>query len=93
MPATALEATVARFNEHARRGEDADFRRPPESLGPVERPLFYGVTLVTPSVSSGIIGLVTSTQAQVLHYTTGQSTPGLYACGQLAAAHVDLGID
>src|SRR5256885_12230749 len=34
LPAPALEATMARFNAHARRGEDSDFHRPPESLGP-----------------------------------------------------------
>src|SRR5262245_14252527 len=48
LPAPALEATVARFNAHARRGEDPDFHRPPESLGPVEIPPFYGLELVSP---------------------------------------------
>ena len=49
VPAPALEATVARFNAHARRGEDPDFHRPPESLGPVETPPFYGLELVVPT--------------------------------------------
>jgi succinate dehydrogenase/fumarate reductase flavoprotein subunit len=92
IPATALEATVARFNAHARRGADADFHRPPESLGIIERPPFYGLELVCPPVSSGTISLVTNTHAQVLHHRTHDPIPGLYACGQVVAASLDLGV-
>ena len=92
MPATALEATVARFNAHARRGKDVDFHRPPESLGTIERPPFYGVELVSPPVSLGTISLVTSTPAQVLHHRTHHPIRGLYACRQVVATSLDLGV-
>jgi fumarate reductase flavoprotein subunit len=91
MPA-ALEATVARFNAHGRRGKDVDFHRSLESLGAIERPPFYGLELVSPPVSSGTISLVTNTRAQVLHHRTHQPIPGLYACGQVVATSLDLGV-
>ena len=92
LPASALEATVARFNAHARCGEDPDFHRPPESLGAVEKSPFYGLELVSPPVSAGTIGLVTNTRAQILHQGTRQPIVGLYACGQIVAASLDLGV-
>jgi hypothetical protein len=79
-------------NAHARRGEDPDFHRPPESLGAVETPPFYGLELVSPPVSLGTIGLVTMPRAEVLHHTTHQPIRGLYACGQIVAASLDLGV-
>ena len=45
-----------------------------------------------PPVSSGTIGLITNTQAQILHHVTRQPIPGLYACGQVVAASLDLGV-
>ena len=92
VPAPALEATVARFNAHARCGEDPDFHRPSESLGPVETPPFYGLELVSPPVSAGTISLVTTPRAEVLHHATRQPIRGLYACGQIVAASLDLGV-
>jgi 3-oxosteroid 1-dehydrogenase len=92
LPAPGLEATVARFNAHARRGEDPDFHCPPESLGPIEKPPFYGLELVSPPVSAGTIGLVTTPRAEVLHHETRQPIRGLYACGQIVAASLDLGV-
>jgi 3-oxosteroid 1-dehydrogenase len=92
LPAAVLEATVRRFNEHAQRGVDPDFHREPSSLGPLEMPPFYGVELVAPPVSSGVIGVVTDTNGQVLHYQTEQPIPGLYACGQVVEPGRLLGV-
>jgi succinate dehydrogenase/fumarate reductase flavoprotein subunit len=65
---------------------------PAESLGPVETPPFYGLELVSPSVSKGTTGLVTTPQAEVLHHATHQPVGGLYACGQIVASSLDLGV-
>jgi 3-oxosteroid 1-dehydrogenase len=92
LPAAALETTVARFNAHARRGADLDFGRPPESLGPVDTPPFYGLELVTPDPFRATITVVVNRQAQVLHHATHQPIPGLYACGNMVATDRWLGV-
>lgn len=92
IPAVELEATVARFNAQARRGEDPDFGRHPDSLGPVEKPPFYGVELVTPDPFRATITIVVNRQAQVLHAATRQPIPGLYACGSMVATDRWLGL-
>jgi 3-oxosteroid 1-dehydrogenase len=99
-----LEQTLARYNEHARRGEDPDFgsgSRPwsvrltgdasyaNPCVGPVEKPPFYGVRLVPVSVGINSHGLRTDEHARVVH-VRGQAIPGLYAVGN-AAALLDLG--
>jgi len=58
----------------------------------IQRPPFYGIELVSPPVSSGTISLVTNTQAQVLHHRTHHPIRGLYACGQVVAPSLDLGV-
>jgi hypothetical protein len=91
LPPAALEATVARFNAQARRGADADFGRHPDSLGPVEKPPFYGVELVTPDPFRATITVV-NRAGQVLYDATKQPIPGLYACGSMVAPDRWLGV-
>jgi succinate dehydrogenase/fumarate reductase flavoprotein subunit len=94
-----LEATVERFNEHAREGEDPEFGRgqtaydrfvgDPDTdhpnLGPLDEPPFYAI-----EVYSGIIGtkggLVTGTDGAVLD-VHGAPIPGLFAASN-STAHV-----
>lgn len=83
--AKPLEATVARFNEFARRGKDADFNREPRTLGTVEKPPFYGLQTITPDPFETTTEVVIDTHAQVLHYKTDQPIPGLYCCGRQAS--------
>jgi 3-oxosteroid 1-dehydrogenase len=93
----ALLRTVARFNEHAARGEDPDFGRgesaygrywgdalaPHPSLAPLDTPPFYAIRLL-----SGVIGtkggIVTTTDGQALD-AFGEPIEGLYAAGNTTA--------
>ena len=92
--AAALTATIARFNEQAQRGEDADFGRggniydhsqgdlehkPNPNLGPVEKGPFYAVKIF-PGDIGNFAGLRTDAEAQVVT-REGKAIPGLYACG------------
>lgn len=72
-------ATVKRYNELARLGEDLDFGKEPRLLTTIEKPPFYaakaGAALL---VTLG--GLKINTKLQVLD-TNGDVIPGLYAAG------------
>ena len=93
-----LERTLARFNEGARRGEDADYHRgesaydrhfgdpghaPNPSLGPVEQPPFYALAIVPGDVGT-CGGLLTDERARVLRGDGGR-LEGLYATGNNTA--------
>jgi 3-oxosteroid 1-dehydrogenase len=99
LPAERLKATITRFNEHARRGSDPDFRRgesaydryygdpkvtPNPTLRSLERPPFYALPVYPGDIGSNG-GLATNEHAQVLD-TSGAPIAGLYACGNLAAS-------
>ena len=94
-----LAATIARFNEHAAKGEDPEFHRgeaaydkmygdPRNTPNPCLRPLTEGPFYAMP-VYPGDIGtnggLLTNAKAQVLS-TDGQAIQGLYAVGNNAAS-------
>lgn len=102
--AAALEATVARFNDHARAGEDPDFGRggniydhsqgdlehkPNPNLGPVEQGPFYAVKIV-PGDIGNFSGIRTNASAQVV-MPDGQPVEGLYACGNDALSFISGG--
>jgi 3-oxosteroid 1-dehydrogenase len=96
----ALEATAARFNDHALRGEDPDFGRgtnlsvqkfrgdanhaPNPNLGPVARPPFHGLHLRLLGTGISASGLDTDAFARVRD-SAGRPIPGLYATGACAA--------
>ena len=93
IPEAKLEATVARFNEHARRGKDLDFDRNPQTLGPLEKPPFYGLELKTPDpLRADSTGVSINPQGQVVQYATEKPIPGLYACGTMVAREPFWGI-
>ena len=94
IPAGKLEAAVARFNEGARRKEDSDFHRRPETLGPLEKPPFYGVQADGPETDPlrASASPVTNTHGQVVHNKTKKPVPGLYCCGSLQEDHGIIGV-
>jgi succinate dehydrogenase/fumarate reductase flavoprotein subunit len=91
---TQLEATVQRFNEDARRGEDREFgkgadphsrfrgdasHQPNPAVAPIGDGPYYALALY-PGDLSTVGGLDTNGRAQVLD-AAGQPIPGLYAAG------------
>jgi 3-oxosteroid 1-dehydrogenase len=93
-----LAATIGRFNDFCRTGADKDFRRGElawrlahdraiasgqnPSLGPLDKPPFYGIELAP--AGGGSAGVLTDENAQVLH-NRGKPILGLYATGSTAA--------
>lgn len=91
-------ATVARFNEHAERGEDPDFargvsvydrgngdpgHRPNPALGPLRHPPFYAIRISTGDIGT-FVGLRTDADARVLA-EDGSAIAGLWAAGNAAS--------
>ncbi len=98
----ALGATVSRFNEDARRGEDREFGRggdayqrhlgdpahhPNPCLAPLATPPFYAITLYPADLGTSA-GLATDARARVLD-SAGAPIRGLYACGNDMASVMD----
>lgn len=94
-----LQATVDRFNSHAREGVDPDFGRgstehdryyadrsvsPNPSLGPLEKGPYYALRC-DPGDLDTKGGLMCDEYARVLN-TSGAIIPGLYAAGNTSAA-------
>lgn len=95
-----LDATVDRFNEHARRGEDPDFGRgslafvrrrygdpdhlPNANLGPLEKPPFHAVPLRLLGTGMCTFGLANDSDGRVLR-RDGSAVPGLFVTGNAAA--------
>jgi 3-oxosteroid 1-dehydrogenase len=99
MDPDVLVGTVARFNEHARRGDDPDFGRgesehdryyadrrvaPNPSLAPLEEAPYYAL-LCHPGDLDTKGGLACDEFARVLNQS-GSVIPGLYAAGNTSAA-------
>jgi len=97
--AAALQATVARFNEHAARGEDPDFGKgskaynryqgdalntPNPCVAPLATGPFYAIKLVVGDIGT-FAGLITDERTRVLDAQR-QPIPGLYAVGNDAAS-------
>jgi 3-oxosteroid 1-dehydrogenase len=93
VPATALADTVARFNELAASGRDADFGRGADefdrffadpSLVPLDQPPYVAARLVLADLGTKG-GLVTDVDSRVLR-EDGTPIDGLYAAGNTAAS-------
>ncbi len=79
MPAAALEATVARYNQLAASGVDTDFRKP-APFHRIQAPPFFAAWS-TPLIHDTYAGLRTNASAQVMDLR-GQIIPGLYCAGE-----------
>lgn len=79
---TALETTVARYNELCEKGVDEDFGKPAQYMIPVEGDEYYAFRM-TPGTSVTFGGLEIDTSARVLD-TNNQPIAGLYAAGEVA---------
>ena len=97
--AAGLQETVARFNVHAKQGEDPDFGRgqnvydhsqgDPDhpvnpNLGPIEHGPFFALRIIAADIGT-FAGLRTNGSAQVLG-PDDRPIPGLYAAGNDALA-------
>ena len=101
VPADALEATFARFNEFAAKGEDPDFGRgengydryygdprsqPNPCLAPLEKPPFYAVKIFPGDI--GTKGGVMTDENGCALDESGKPIRGLYAIGNSSASVV-----
>lgn len=99
VPVEALTATVTRFNQMARQGDDADFGRgktlndlhytdprvkPNPTLGTLEKGPFYAVAVVPGDLGTKA-GLITDNCGRVLT-SDGSPIPGLYAAGNVSSS-------
>jgi succinate dehydrogenase/fumarate reductase flavoprotein subunit len=82
--AEALRGTVERFNGFCAAGEDEDFHRGSDSLGPVQKPPFYALPLF-PGGPNTKGGLKANEKRQVVDWS-GNVIPRLYAAGEIASA-------
>jgi 3-oxosteroid 1-dehydrogenase len=99
VPADELEATMARYNANAARGEDPDFhrgrdpydryygdpkRKPNPNLKPLDTPPYYAMR-IHPGDIGTCGGLVTDAEARVLD-ENGRPIEELYATGNITAS-------
>nr|PZN24239.1 MAG: FAD-binding protein [Mycolicibacterium hassiacum] len=87
IPEGNLAATLERYNENARRGEDPDFHKQPEYLAPQDQGPWAAFDLsLGRAMYSGFTmgGLAVTIDGQVLR-EDGAVVPGLYAAGACAS--------
>ncbi|MGB9881058.1 MAG: FAD-dependent oxidoreductase [Anaerolineae bacterium] len=84
VPVETFRATVARYNELARLGEDLDFGKHPDRLTSVEKPPFYAARMGSVYLVT-LGGLKVNIRLQVLD-AEGNAIPGLYAAGNVSGS-------
>ncbi len=82
LPPEELKATVENYNQMARLGEDRDFGKDPDTLLPLGKPPYYGITNAGWLLTT-MDGLRINTNTQVVD-TQGNAIEGLYAAGDVA---------
>ncbi|HHW28086.1 MAG TPA: FAD-dependent oxidoreductase [Syntrophomonadaceae bacterium] len=79
VPADTFKATIARYNELAKKGKDEDFGKLAFRLSTIEKAPFYAAKLSS-ALLCNITGLRINTKMQVLNEDL-DPIPGLYAAG------------
>jgi len=87
LPEGSLVATLARYNEHAARGEDPDFHKSPEWLAPQTTGPWgaFDLSLGTALYAGFTLGGVATTVDGQARRPDGSVVPGLYAAGACAS--------
>lgn len=81
LPATALLATIRRYNEFASAGSDPEFGRAAETLAPLLQPPYHAIRLY-PMTRKSMGGIRIDSDTRVLA-TNGEQVPGLFAAGEV----------
>jgi 3-oxosteroid 1-dehydrogenase len=83
MTPIALAYTIAKFNQYSQQGQDPDFGRRPDTLGPLATPPYYAIAMYPggPNTKGGPTRNG-KCQVQSIH---GGSIPRLYAAGELGS--------
>jgi len=84
VPSAQFKATVARYNEIARRGHDDDYGKHPDRLTTLEIPPFYACKIEARRMVI-LSGLKINSRLQVLD-TERKPIPGLYAAGNVSGS-------
>ncbi len=87
LPAGSLVATLARYNEHAARGEDPDFHKSPDWLAPQATGPWgaFDLTLGNALYAGFTLGGIRTTVDGQAQRPDGSVVPGLYAAGACAS--------
>jgi len=78
-----LRESIGRWNDQCRSGRDRDFRRPPGTMVPIERPPFYSIP-AWPIITNTQGGPVHNGKQQVVD-PYGQPILRLYAAGEMGS--------
>jgi fumarate reductase flavoprotein subunit len=84
LPGNNLAATVSRYNELARSGQDMDFGKHPDRLTTIEKPPFYACMIKIRFLVT-LSGLKINNQMNVLDKER-RVIPGLYAAGNVSGS-------
>jgi succinate dehydrogenase/fumarate reductase flavoprotein subunit len=87
IPSGALAKTLARYNEHAARGEDPDFHKHPDWLAPQDQGPWgaYDLSLGKALYAGFTLGGLRVTVDGQVQRSDGSVVPGLYAAGACAS--------
>ena len=80
LPVDELKATIERYNELAKKGNDDDFGKRPSRMFPIEKAPFYGYKFEDTVILVTLGGLVTDEEGRVLDGDS-EIIEGLYATG------------